>query len=275
MTSFAEVPLGAMISSPAPAAHPAKISSSPFQTLTANPLDPVLRRLHWLSPLRDADLRSLQALERLVERRPPQSVLFGDGDGAGKLVFILSGWACRCRLLPDGRRQIFSLLLPGDAVGQHPRPRRLWAAETIALTKLCIVEASSLMEQPCDAEVAARMLGVLNIGAELEEAMLLDQVVRLGRQTALERLAHLLLELQFRLSIAGIGDGRHFPLPLTQEALGDVLGLSIVHVNRTLQQLRREGLIELASGWITLLRPDRLAEIAHFKPSVPLKANVA
>jgi hypothetical protein len=92
----------------------------------------------------------------------------------------------------------------------------------------------------------------------------------LGRQTAYERVAHFLLEVQRRLEIAGLGDGQRFPLPLTQEIMGDALGLSIVHVNRTLQQLRRERLIELRSGVTILLQRDLLASIANFQPA-PLR----
>ncbi|MCR5880865.1 Crp/Fnr family transcriptional regulator [Phenylobacterium sp. J367] len=101
----------------------------------------------------------------------------------------------------------------------------------------------------------------------LEQALLLDHVVRLGRQTAYERVAHFLLELQHRLHLSALGDQQRFALPLTQEIMADVLGLSIVHVNRTLQQLRREQLIELRSGVAILLQRDTLVGIAGFKPA--------
>jgi CRP-like cAMP-binding protein len=125
------------------------------------------------------------------------------------------------------------------------------------------------------AEAAARgrspaLAAALTRARWLEQSMLLDHMVRLGRQTAYERVAHFLLELQQRMEIAGFGDAQRFPLPLTQEILADVLGLSIVHVNRTLQQLRREKLIELRSGVAILLQPDILASISDFKRAVPV-----
>ena len=88
---------------------------------------------------------------------------------------------------------------------------------------------------------------------------------RLGRQTGYERTAHLLLELGDRLAAAGLGDGRRFPMPLTQESLADALGLSVVHVNRILQQLRRERLIELRSGEAVLIERDLLVGVADYR----------
>jgi CRP-like cAMP-binding protein len=78
-------------------------------------------------------------------------------------------------------------------------------------------------------------------------------------------MAHFFLELQRRLEVTGLGDSQRFPLPLTQEILADALGLSIVHVNRTLQHLRREQLIELRSGVAILLQPAALAQIADYR----------
>jgi CRP-like cAMP-binding protein len=102
-------------------------------------------------------------------------------------------------------------------------------------------------------------------GASEQEARLLDSLVRLGRQTAYERVAHLLLELHRRLSVVGLAYDQRFSMPLTQEVLSDALGLSVVHVNRILQQLRREHLIELRSGGAILRAPAQLAIIADFR----------
>jgi CRP-like cAMP-binding protein len=92
-----------------------------------------------------------------------------------------------------------------------------------------------------------------------------DQVVRLGRRSALERLAHLIMEVHERLQRTGLADRATLPWPLTQEAMADVLGLSIVHVNRTLQQLRREGLITLRAGRAVIPDVERLAALAGWE----------
>ena len=110
----------------------------------------------------------------------------------------------------------------------------------------------------------------------LEETRLFDHIVRLGRQSAFERVTHLLLELHERLAVVGLAFENRFPLPLTQEVLADALGLSIVHVNRTLQQLRRGGLIDTRAGWVTLRDHEQMASLANFRPApkpAPLVAN--
>ena len=103
------------------------------------------------------------------------------------------------------------------------------------------------------------------MSASTDEAYLLGQVVRIGRQTAYERVAHLLLELHFRLRVVGLATDDFMPLPLTQEIIADALGLSIVHLNRTLQQLRRDGIVEVKGGVARLLDAGRLRSIADFR----------
>jgi CRP-like cAMP-binding protein len=111
---------------------------------------------------------------------------------------------------------------------------------------------------------APGLLRAFLAATRLENMRLLDHVVRLGRQTAYERVAHFLLEMQDRLAAVGMGDRQRFPLPLTQELLADALGLSIVHVNRTLQQLRRDNLIEWRAGVVVLLQRELLVQIADY-----------
>jgi CRP-like cAMP-binding protein len=223
-----------------------------------------------LSALSDAELELLRTLGERRERHGAGDELAPEGGLSGKPRFLISGWACRQRVLPDGRRQIFSFLLPGDGVALT---RRLGPelSTVAALTAIETVDAEPVLDaiQAGKAPGLARALAAVE---PLEQTQLFDHMVRLGRQTAYERVAHLLLELQRRLEIAGLGDNQRFPLPLTQEILADALGLSIVHVNRTLQQLRRERLIELRSGVAILLERELLANIAEYRLP-PLRAN--
>jgi len=240
----------------------------------------VVRRLRALKPLTPAQAQRLEALGDRIETVAPGATLQSDGAVPMRPSFMLSGWACRMRLLPDGRRQIFSLLIPGDAIGFCVEPSPLSSAVVVALTKVALAtpdwsKGESLMGGP-DAS-ASHPGGVhdpwgfadhMRRSACLEEGLLLDHVVRLGRQTAYERTAHLLLELHWRLSLIGEAVDRRFVMPLTQEILADFLGLSIVHVNRTLQQLRRERLIEMSGSHVVLLETAQLAVIADYQPQV-------
>jgi CRP-like cAMP-binding protein len=209
-------------------------------------------------------------------------MLHGEGDGLMRPTFILSGWACRQRLLSDGRRQIFSILIPGDAIGFCSDPSPISSASAVALTKVTL---ATVEPPPGGSSPSPSSKGVhdpwgfvehMRLSACLEEGLLLDHIVRLGRQTAYERTAHLLLELHWRLALIGRADGRSFTMPLTQEVLADFLGLSIVHVNRTLQQLRRDRLIETSGSHVVLLDLTQLTSIADYQPpSLPSGSTVA
>ncbi len=233
----------------------------------------VLKRLSALKPLSTGQTHRLEALAERVEAAGAGATLQSEGDGRVRPTFILSGWACRQRLLPDGRRQIFSLLIPGDAIGFYAVSSPISSATVVALTKVVLAtldplsggsNASVLLSAATvdPSEFAEHM----RLSACLEEGLLLDHIVRLGRQTAYERTAHLLLELHWRLALIGRANERSFAMPLTQEVFADVLGLSIVHVNRTLQQLRRERLIHMSGSHVIILDMAQLTTIADYQP---------
>lgn len=188
-------------------------------------------------------------------------------DARARQHVVVSGWIARQHLLADGRRQIVSLILPGELVGPYPNP--LVSITTVSLTDARLSDVTTLLEAVAQApERHRRLKHALHLAQRLEEAQLTGHVMRLGRRTALERIGHWLLDVQSRLRDAGLGEGEgdSFAMPLTQETLGDVLGLSLVHVNRIIQQLRRERLIDLRSGYVTILEPERLRMITEFTP---------
>lgn len=224
------------------------------------PAELIIRRLSALAELSEAELREVRFAASTSETVRAGRDLHPDRGRHAR--FVVSGWACRRRLLTDGRRQIFSFVLPGDVVADADG-----RVEASALTPVEAVDAEHLRRaaehHPGLAQAFAAM-------ADQQQRLLLDQVVRLGRMSALERLAHLLLELRERLAAVGLADEQRLPLPLTQEVMADALGLSIVHVNRTLQQLRQDGLLELRSGVATLPDPARLADLCgHLRSSAP------
>jgi CRP-like cAMP-binding protein len=178
---------------------------------------------------------------------------------------LLSGWAARVRALPDGRRQIVHLLLPGDSIGLGASP---WAGDrlaVVALTPVIVVDAEPVR----DAIRAASpehggLVEACRRAAWCEQVYFLNAIVRLGQQTAYERLAHLLLELHTRLDCVGLVSPKGFQLPVTQDVVAHALGLSLVHLSRTLRQMRNEGAIALQPGRVQLLKPDILAAAANF-----------
>jgi CRP-like cAMP-binding protein len=177
--------------------------------------------------------------------------------------FIVSGWACLAREFDDGRRQVVAFLLPGDAVGFDLLTQSRESTRVRALTPAKIQRIrQSLVSDITSSPGLSRALA---IASDQQQTRLINQVVRLGRQTAYERCAHLLLELYVRLAEVGHIQGDGFLLPVTQEVLADALGLSLVHVNRTLQQLRRDRLVEVHGGTAVLRDRKALAEICDFR----------
>jgi CRP-like cAMP-binding protein len=158
---------------------------------------------------------------------------------------------------------MLSVLLPGDLVGDRGDRRPLAMTPAVALTEVRTVSSASLLAALAQHPGAYPGLDrALNDGDRIEEEQLLDHVVRLGCQTALQRTANCLLELYKRLAAIGFTHNCTFPMPLTQETLGDLLGLSLVHVNRVISRLKREGLVEIRSGVAMVNDFSRLSLIA-------------
>jgi CRP-like cAMP-binding protein len=231
----------------------------------------IVRRLKSFALLAESELELIRRVGERRVRHAPGEQLLVEGLGGQHPHLVVSGWASRQRLLPDGRRQIFSLALPGDGVGFGDRPA---LASVVALTALETIDGAPLQDA-IRRGMAPGLAAALKAADLFEDSLLLDHAMRLGRLTAFERTAHFLLELQHRLETAGLGDHQRFPLPLTQEILADALGLSVVHVNRTLQQLRRAGYIELRSGVAILLQADAMAKLCDYRAPTPSSNKAA
>jgi len=187
---------------------------------------------------------------------------------------IVAGWAAHYRQLANGQRQIITLRLPGDLVRPLMQIHLPLPCAVAALTELETVNAQPFADAA--ASLAHPSLAypslahTVRVMTHLDHMLLGDQIVRLGRQTASGRFAHLMLELHERLGRVGLADAGGFAMPLTQEALADVLGFSVVHVNRTIQQLRRDKLLDVRNGIVVLMQRERLQDLASWTPSAGL-----
>lgn len=221
------------------------------------------RRFSELAPLSEAERKVLHGLSG-ARRHSSQEDLCAAGVPSPPRL-VVAGWACRYRRLADRRRQILGILLPGDFVGRMllldlPSP-----CAVAALTELRTVSAQSLADASATL-VHAGLARALRRMMHLDDVLLFNQMMRLGQQRARERVAHLMLELHERLGWLGLIQGDCFAMPLTPPVLGDALGLGVVHVNRTLQQLRAEGLLDVSDGRVALLKPERLRELSEWTP---------
>lgn len=223
-------------------------------------MPPALARLDALVALDGvAKTAVLNAVARARIAEPDHELMI-EGQSILHPLLIVRGWAARVRVFPDGRRQILSLLLPGDLIGycRHSRPCAI--STVIALTEIAVSTAPRAATSSALAEAYA-------ITGALEEAYLLAHIARVGRLTAHERISDLLLELLERLQLTGLADERSFELPLTQEKLADMLGLTAVHINRMLQLARKSGELSLKGRELTLHDPPVLAEVIGRLPT--------
>ncbi len=221
-------------------------------------------RLADLAPLSIAELRLLETMADAARSLPARVELMSVG-AVQPPQLLVSGWACYHRLLGDGRRQIVSFVLPGDTIGSILNSGLPPGCSVASLTSVAVTDAHPLIAAAENQPDHPGLPHLIRVMAAREEQGLRDQIVRLGRQTAYERMVHLILDFRDRLMAAELCDRNSFTLPLTQETLADALGLSVVHVNRTLQQIRRDGLLELRGGVITLLEPERMALTADWR----------
>ncbi|MFM7028079.1 MAG: Crp/Fnr family transcriptional regulator [Chakrabartia sp.] len=181
------------------------------------------------------------------------------------LYQITSGWAGRYRLLSDGRRQITALYLPGDICDPCWLEGARAVQSVVALTPLQTIRAPR-RELESQASVDVGLMKLLWRQTRFAQQIHGEWLVNLGRKNAIERLAHLLCELHCRLSLSGQVSDATCEMPLTQLDLADIAGLTPVHVNRTLQEMRAMRLIELQSRRLTILDWPAMRRIAWFDP---------
>ncbi len=195
----------------------------------------------------------------------PRVDIVEEGEDPRAVNVVLSGWACRYRQFEDGRRQIISILLPGDCCDPHIYllDRRDHAIAALTQVAMARIPGPSMAELTLRSPALAL---AFHREALAGTAIQREWTVSLGRRSGAERLAHLFCELHARLAAVGLADETSCPMPLTQPDLADALGQTTVHINRTLQDLRAARLLTLKGRRLTVLDPDGLRHLAKFDP---------
>lgn len=186
-----------------------------------------------------AALDRLQKRSRTVAAGTP---LLAQGYRPERLSILTDGWAIRYKLLADGRRAIVEFIVPGDIVGlrAHVLQSTFGSVETVGPCGICTVDPLELLELFGRPPLAN---GNVFLALALERTLLSERLATMARQSAYERLSYLFVDLLGRLTAVGLADGNSYDMPVTQEILADAVGLSEVHVNRTLKRLRGERLV--------------------------------
>ena len=220
----------------------------------------------WRSPfLIQKEQHALEQAITWSKRFDIHKDLISESDKAENLLIVASGWACRYGCVPDGGRQLTALLVPGDVANLDTLLFDRIAYSVRTLTDVTIValpriRALALADQYPG--IARTFTGL----AMVENAIASKWLLSLGRRSARSRVAHLLCEIAVRLGIED-DDAVTFPFPLRQEQIGDLLGLTMVHVNRMIQQLRAEGFIDVCDRVLTIRDVAALRYAAGFDPA--------
>ena len=183
-------------------------------------------------------------------------------DATGTMAVVASGWIFRYRTLLDGRRIVFNFHLPGDLINLSPiYPGLAYNSAAWGPAELVLISHTDFREL---CEISPPLVSAIAAGERLDALLLANQVLRLGRLTAYERLVHFLLEHWERSKLVGLTDNCHFHMPLTQDVLGDALGLTNFHVSRTLTRLRAHKLIRIDQDRIELNEIDHMRAISEY-----------
>jgi CRP-like cAMP-binding protein len=222
-----------------------------------------LRECGLFKPVTPEELATISAMKKEHIKLSAGAEIIRAGEESPKLYTLYAGWAFRFKTLPDGRRQILNFLLPGDLLGLQAAMFEAAQHGVEALTdvQLCVLPRRDVWA--LFGEMPGLAFDVTWLGSR-EESIVDENLTSVGRRSAVERVAALIVSLYKRAQLLGLVIDDTFDFPLTQQHLADALGLSLVHTNKTLAKLRRMGMITGKNGSLTLANPRVLARVGQF-----------
>jgi len=231
--------------------------------LDGHDLSPLVRRWSTHSELTADDRDAILDLPFTRKSFGKDAYIVREGEKATECTLLLKGFAYRQKLVRDGARQIISIHIPSEfvdlqngilGVADHN-------VQSVSRCEMALVPQSAIVDLMTSRQAIRQAVWIDTL---IDASIFREWVVNVGRRDSRARLAHLLCELALRLEWLGADKGGRFDFPLTQEQLADATGLTAVHTNRTLQSLRRDGLIQLTSGNLQVLDWDELREVGDF-----------
>lgn len=230
-----------------------------------------LRACGLFKPITREELSSINEIKSEHLLAPAGTEIIRGGDDSPELYTLYSGWAFRFKMLPDGRRQILNFLLPGDLLGLQAAmfDAALHGIEALTDVQLCVLPRRKVWA--LFGEMPGLAFDVTWLGSR-EESITDENLTSVGRRSAPERVAALIVALYKRANMLGLVTDESFAFPLTQQHIADALGMSLVHTNKTLARLRRSGMFTRANGSLTLTNPRLLERVAqYFDEEIPLR----
>jgi CRP-like cAMP-binding protein len=228
--------------------------------------NPLIRRLESTFDLTEDERQALLALPMQVTVLKADQDIVRQGDRPSRSCLLLEGFACTFQLTGEGKRQITAFHIAGDVPDLQSLHLRVLdnSVGTITPCKVGFIRHETLHDL-CGRH--PRIAGALWRQTLVDAAVFREWITNVGRREGYSRLAHILCELVVRMRAVGLTQDDTCDLPITQAELADATGLSTVHVNRVLQELRGDGLIRLAGGTLTVLDWDGLKKAGDFDPT--------
>jgi CRP-like cAMP-binding protein len=226
----------------------------------------LIRKLRSISPLADDEKQCLATLPLATRSLVGDQDIVREGDRPSECCLVVEGFACRYKLTDQGKRQIVSFHLAGDMPDLQSLHLKVMDHSVMTLTpcKLAFIPHESLtrLMHRCP-----RVADVLWRDTLIDAAVFREWMIGIGRRSAETRIAHVLCEVMVRMRAVGLANGETCELPITQTELGDALGLSTVHVNRSLQELRGKRLITLRGSILKVENWEALKKAGEFDPT--------
>lgn len=223
-----------------------------------------IARLQTVEGLSDDERRQIAGLPSTLRQVADGEIVLRQGEAASRYVFVVSGFLYQARIVAD-RSQIVAFHVPGDMPCLHTLLVSPMDADLVGLGPTIVgTVAHSQLHQLLDGSI--HLTRAFWRETLIDAAISRQWIARLGAQAALHKVAHLICELAARLEVIGLVRDCSFQIPMTQRHVADACGLSIVHVNRTIQELRHRRLIAWEGSEIELLQPDELRKLADFRP---------
>lgn len=222
-----------------------------------------IQKMSGLVDLTARDVAALEAATARPQRYAARKDLIREGDATGPMLVVLEGWLCRYKILPNGTRQIMAFLMPGDACDLHIKMLEEMdhSIQAVASAQVATVSRTEMQSMMDEHPNIARAMYTAQL---VDEGIMRAWIVSMGRRSSVERVAHLICELYLRARSIGLAQDGDFALPLSQIVLADALGMTPVHINRVLKELRLAGAMTISRGSVTIIDPEKLVQIAGF-----------
>jgi len=220
-------------------------------------------KLRGLAPLSQNDMEVLAAATSRPRTFGARKDLIREGDEPGPVLVVLEGWSCRYKILPSGSRQVLAYLMPGDSCDLHAGllAEMDHSIQTITPSLVATIDRIEMDEIMDSHRGVAKAMYLAQL---IDGGTMRAWIASMGRRSSIERVAHLMCELYLRARNIGLTLESEFALPLSQLLLADSLGMTAVHLNRVLKELRLTGAMSLQRGSLLINDPQKLIQIAGF-----------